>query len=82
LRRREGHAGKNMRFLFTDAENKRWERRVKVEQLIEKGVNADASEYMQLLYASAASLLAFSGHTTRSIYEAIRGHKCRSLTDY
>jgi len=53
-----------------------------VEQLIEKGVNADASEYMQLLYASAASLLAFSGHTTRSIYEAIRGHKCRSLTDY
>jgi DNA polymerase elongation subunit (family B) len=78
----EVHAGKNVRFLFTDSENKRHERRVKAEQLIEKGVNADTKKYLLLLYASAASLLSFSGYTTKSIYDTIRGIAHKSLTEY
>jgi DNA polymerase elongation subunit (family B) len=62
----EVHAGKNIRFLFTDAENKRHDRRVKAEQLIEKQTNADTKKYLLLLYASAAGILSFSGYTTES----------------
>jgi DNA polymerase elongation subunit (family B) len=80
----EVHAGKNIRFLFTDAKNKRYERRVKAEQLIEAGANADTKKYLLLLYASAASLLSFAGYTTESVYDAVRGyaHKHRSLDNF
>jgi DNA polymerase elongation subunit (family B) len=78
----EIHAGKNIRFLFTSAENKRHERRVKAEQLIEDGVNPDTRKYLLLLYASAASLLSFAGYTTKSVYDAVRGCYRKRITDY
>jgi DNA polymerase elongation subunit (family B) len=78
----EVHAGKNIRFLFTDAENKRHDRRVKAEQLIEKQTNADTKKYLLLLYASAAGILSFSGYTTESIYNATIGYSDKSLTQY
>jgi DNA polymerase elongation subunit (family B) len=78
------HAGKNIRFLFTDSENKRYDRRVRAEQLIEGGVNMDTKKYLLLLYASAASLLGFAGYTTQSVYDSMRGYakKHRSLDSY
>ena len=82
---REGaeiHAGNNIRFLFTNAENKRHERRVKAEQLIEKDVNSDTKKYLQILYASTASLLSVSGYTPKTVYDAVRGHSNKSLMDY
>jgi DNA polymerase elongation subunit (family B) len=82
---REGaeiHAGKNIRFLFTDAENKRYDHRVRAEQLIDRGVNADKRKYLLLLYASAANLLSFASFTTKSIHDAIRGHNCKNITEY
>ena len=78
----EVHAGKNIRFLFTKADDKRYERRVKAEQLIEKGVNADTRKYLLLLYASAAGLLNFAGYTAESVHDAVRGYKHKSLLDY
>jgi hypothetical protein len=78
----EVHAGKNIRFLFTNAEDKRHERRVKAEQLIENGVNPDTRKYLLLLYASAASLLSFSGYTPKTVYDAIRGYCRKKITDY
>jgi DNA polymerase elongation subunit (family B) len=78
----EVHAGKNVRFIFTDAENKRYDRRVQAEQLIEKGINADTRKYLLLLYESAASLLSFSGYNAKSVYAAISGQTCKPLTDY
>jgi len=78
----EIHAGKNIRFLFTSAENKRHERRVKAEQLIEDGVNPDTRKYLLLLYASAASLLSFAGYTAKSVYDAVRGCYRKRITDY
>jgi DNA polymerase elongation subunit (family B) len=78
----EVHAGKNIRFLFIDAENKRYEHRVKAEQLIENGANVDTEKYLRLLYASAASLVSFTGYTTRSIYDAVRGYAPKRLAEY
>ncbi len=78
----EVHAGKNIRFLFTNAEDKRYDRRVKAEQLIENGVNPDVRKYLLLLYASAVSLLSFAGYTARSIYDSSRGFCRKRLTDY
>jgi DNA polymerase elongation subunit (family B) len=78
----EIHAGKNIRFLFTNADDKRYERRVKAEQLVEKGVNADTRKYLLLLYASAAGLLSFAGYTTKSIYDAVRGYTLKHIDDF
>jgi DNA polymerase I len=78
----EVHAGKNIRFLFTNAENKRYERRVKAEQLIENGVNADLKKYLLLLYSSAASLLSFLGYTSASVYDMVQGINRKRLTEY
>lgn len=78
----EVHAGKNVRFLFTDTENKRYDLRVKAEQLIEKGVNVDTKKYLLLLYESAANLLGFLGYNAKSVCEAINGQTCKTLKDY
>jgi DNA polymerase elongation subunit (family B) len=78
----EVHAGKNIRFLFTDTENKRHERRVIAEQLIETNTNSDVRKYLLLLYSAASNLLSFSGYTAKTIYDAIRGYNHRNLTEY
>jgi DNA polymerase elongation subunit (family B) len=82
---REGadvHAGNNIRFLFTHAEDKRHSRRVKAAQLIEQGVNPDMKKYLLLLYASAANLLSFSGLTTKTVYDAVKGKNQTVLRNY
>jgi DNA polymerase elongation subunit (family B) len=78
----EVHAGKNIRFLFTNAEDKRYERRVKAEELIEKSANPDTKKYLLLLYAAAASLLSPLGYSTKEIYDAVRGYHHKSLAEY
>jgi DNA polymerase elongation subunit (family B) len=80
----EVHAGKNVKFLFTDATNKKYRRRVRAEQLIEEGVNPDLKKYLLLLYASAAGLLSFAGYTTEKVYESVHGygHKNSKITDF
>jgi len=70
----EIHAGKNINFLFTDAKNKHHDRRVKAEQLIEKNANPDTKKYLQLLYASAATLLNFTNYTAKTIHETTKGY--------
>jgi DNA polymerase elongation subunit (family B) len=72
--------GKNVKFLFTDAENKRYERRVKAEELIEPDTNSDIKKYLLLLYSSAANLLSPLGYSTKDIYDAIRGYQHTKLT--
>jgi len=72
-------AGKNVRFLFTSAENKRYERRVKAEELIEENTNSDIRKYLLLLYEAAANLLSFLGYSAKDIYDSIRGYQCTKL---
>ncbi|MEM2108662.1 MAG: DNA polymerase domain-containing protein [Candidatus Bathyarchaeia archaeon] len=78
----EVYAGKNVRFLFTSSESKRYERRVIAEQLIEKGVNPDVRKYLLLLYASAANLLCFAGYTSRTVYNMIRQLQTAKITEF
>ena len=72
-------AGSSVRFLFTDADHKRFSHRVKAAQLIEKGVNPDTKKYLMLLYSSTANLLSFAGYTTEKVYDAVKGQQQKSL---
>jgi DNA polymerase elongation subunit (family B) len=75
----EVSAGKNVSFLFTSAENKRYERRVKAKELIEAGTNSDTRKYLLLLYSAASNLLSPLGYSTQSIHDAVRGLQCAKL---
>jgi DNA polymerase I len=75
----EVHAGNSVRFVFTNSESKRYSRRVKAQQLIEKGANPDVKKYLLLLYSSAANLLSFAGYTEQKVYDAVRGQYQKSL---
>ncbi len=72
-------AGKNVRFLFTSAENKRFERRVTAEELIEKNTSSDLRKYLILLYTSAANMFSPFGYSMQSVYDEVRGHRQMSL---
>ena len=76
------HAGNSTHFIFTDSNNKRFDRRVKAEQLLEKGVNPDERKYLQLLYASAANLLSFSNYTVKTVQDSIKGYENKNLCNY
>jgi DNA polymerase I len=78
----EIHAGNNIRFLFTHADDERHDRRVKAAQLIEKGVNPDVRKYLLLLYSSAANMLSFADYTTKSIYDVIMRQNQKQLMEY
>jgi len=67
--------GKNIRFLFTSSENKRYERRVIAEELIEKNTESDIKKYLLLLYASAANMFSPFGYSIRTIYDEARGQR-------
>jgi DNA polymerase elongation subunit (family B) len=73
-------AGKNIGFLFTSAENKRYERRVKAEELIEESTSSDTKKYLHLLYEVAANLLSNLGYSAKTVQDSIRGHKDIELT--
>ena len=78
----EVHAGNNVHFVFTDSNNKRFERRVRAEQLLDKGVNPDERKYLQLLYESAANLLSFSKYTAKTVQDSIKGYENKNLYNY
>lgn len=72
-------AGSNTRFLFTAARHKRFDRRVKAAELIEKNMNPDTKKYLLLLYESTANLLSFAGYTKEKVYDAVQGQQQKSL---
>ena len=63
-------AGKNVRFLFTSAENRRYERRVLAEELLDKNTNSDVKKYLSLLYSAAISLLNFQDRKSGNVFNA------------
>jgi DNA polymerase elongation subunit (family B) len=73
-------AGKNVKFLFTSAENKHSERRVIAEELIEKNTNPDIKKYLLMLYASAATMFSQFGYPINAIYNEAGGHRQARLT--
>ncbi len=75
----EVSAGKNISFLFTSAENKRYERRVKAKELIEDWTNSDVRKYLLLLYSAASNLLSPFGYSAKDIHDSARGFRCTKL---
>jgi len=78
----EVSAGKNVSFLFTSAENRRYERRVRAEELIEKNTNSDIKKYLLLLYTAAANLLSFLGYSDKDIYDYVIAYENAKLTSF
>ena len=78
----EVNAGRNVKFVFLDASNKRFDRRVRAEQLFDKGVNADTRKYLQLLYASAVSLLSFCNYDLEKVCGSVRNSERKGLSCY
>jgi DNA polymerase elongation subunit (family B) len=60
-------AGQNLRFVYTSAENKRYERRVRAEELIQENTSSDMKKYLHLLYAATANLLNAFGYSAKNI---------------
>lgn len=75
-------AGKTVRFLFTSAENKRYERRVKAKELIDEQTSADIKKYLLLLYSAASNILSPFGYSPKRVHEHIRGYKYVKLTSF
>jgi len=73
------HAGKNVRFLFSSSKNKRYERRVKAELLLDSTDHIDFKHYLFLLYSSAANLLSFAGYTPSLVYDSVEGYNNTEL---
>jgi DNA polymerase elongation subunit (family B) len=78
----EVSAGKSVRFLFTSAENKRYERRVRAQELIEEGTNSDVRKYLLLLYSAASNILSPFGYSTKDVYDSVRGFRRTKLTSF
>ena len=75
-------AGKSMRFLYTSADNKRYERRVKTKELIEEGPNPDVRKYLLLLYSAASNILSPFGYSLKDVYDHVRGFQRAKLTSF
>jgi len=78
----EVSAGKSVKFLFTSAENKRHEHRVRAKELIEEGVNSDVRKYLPLLYSAASSILSPFDYSTKDVYDSVRGLQSTKLTSF
>ncbi len=78
----EVSAGKSVRFLFISAGNKRYERRVRAEELIEEGTNSDVRKYLLLLYSAASSILSPFDYSIRDVFDSVRGLQSTKLTSF
>jgi len=78
----EVSAGKNVRFLFTSAKNRRYERRVRAEELIEEKTHSDVRKYLLLLYSAASNILSPFGYSAKDIYDSVRGYQRTKLTSF
>jgi DNA polymerase elongation subunit (family B) len=67
----EVSAGQAVRYLITDAENKKPERRVKVAELVDEDTRYDVREYLKLLIAAGEIVLSPFDHTYEKLYDKI-----------
>jgi hypothetical protein len=71
-----------VRFVFTSAENKLHDRRVRAQQLIDDATSPDKRKYLKILYDSSANLLSFAGYTAKLVYEGVTGQSQNNLGKY
>ncbi|MFA5364665.1 MAG: DNA polymerase domain-containing protein [Candidatus Bathyarchaeia archaeon] len=69
------YAGKSLKFVFTNAENKRVKRRVKAKELISEKTSSDTTKYLKLLYSSASNLFSQFGYSEQQISDFVHGYQ-------
>ena len=67
----EVSAGQTIRYLITDAESKRLNRRVRVAELVDESTHYDVRKYLELLLAASANILSPFGYTPEKIYDLV-----------
>lgn len=75
-------AGNSVKFLFTDAKNKRHNRRVRAKDLIDTGTSPDIKKYLFLLYSAASNLLSPFGYTGKKVHSYVNGFENSKITKY
>jgi DNA polymerase elongation subunit (family B) len=78
----EAPAGRTVRFIYTDVANRRYERRVRAEALIETGTNADVKKYVLLLYSAAFDILNPFGYSVEKIRDIVTGYRRTELSRF
>jgi len=71
----EIYAGKNLKFVFTSAKNKKYTRRVKAKELIDEKTNPDVKKYLSLLYSAGSNVLSQFGYSPQRIADYASGHR-------
>ncbi len=64
-------AGQIIRYLITDAENKKPNRRVRAAELIDENTNYDLKKYIELLFSAAANILSPFGYKIETVKDLV-----------
>ena len=67
----EVSAGQTVRYLITDAENKRGSRRVKAAELVNKHTRFDTEKYVDMLILAGANILSPFGYTEEKLRDRL-----------
>lgn len=67
----EVSAGQTVRYVITDAQNKRASNRVKAAELVDKHTRFDTEKYVDMLILAGANILSPFGHTERGLKDRL-----------
>jgi DNA polymerase elongation subunit (family B) len=67
----EVSAGQTIRYLITEAESTKLNRRVKAAELVDENTHYDVKKYLELLLSAGANVLSPFGYTTEKLYGMI-----------
>lgn len=67
----EVSAGQIVRYLITDAENVRLNRRVRAAELVDENTRYDVKKYLELLLAAGSNILSPFGYTSKKLSELV-----------
>jgi len=75
--------GQTVRYLITDAENRRPSKRVRAAELVNAETRFDAEKYLDLLILAGADILSPFGYTEKLLKdEVVYGEKQSKLTPF
>jgi len=67
----EVSAGQTIRYLITDAESKRLNRRVRAAELVDENAGYDVKKYLELLLSAGANILSPFGYTCQKLFDLV-----------
>jgi len=67
----EVSAGQTIRYLITDAESKRLNRRVRAAELVDENAGYDIKKYLELLLSAGANILSPFGYTCQKLFDLV-----------